>query len=120
MTLLIALFARWGLSQRLAKVAAYVVAGILIAALLWAAWAIWLRQHDKGVIERHEEKITNQVGAVSSEAAASASAAVDRSLNKTELENDEARAAASGSADPLGDGLRSLRQGKGSPGPAAR
>lgn len=118
--MILALLARWGVPERIRKPLAYLTAAVVLIALLWAVWAIWLHNHDKGVIERHEEKITKQVGAVSSEAAASASAAVDQSRNLTELENAQASEAAASSSDPLGDGLRSLRAGKSSDKPPSR
>lgn len=116
---MLALLASLGVAERFRKPLAYLALGLVVAALLWAAWAIWLHNHDKGVIERHEEEITQRVDTVSSEAAASASAAVDQSRNEVELENAQASEAAAHSSDPLGDGLRSLRR-KGADQPAAR
>lgn len=117
---LIPLLASLGVAERFRKPVAYIALAVTVLALLGLLWAIWLHNHDASVIERHEEKITNQVDAVSSEAAASASAAVDQSRNEVERTNDQARDAASRSDDPLGDGLRSLRAGKTSPSGAAR
>lgn len=83
--------------------------GVAILAVILAGFLLWLHFHDKGVIERHEEEITQKVDAVSSDAAASASAAVDQSRNIVEKANEDAREAAADSDDPLKSGLDSIR-----------
>jgi hypothetical protein len=116
----VTILTRWGVAQRFAKPLAIALAIAAAIALLAAAWAIWLHKHDAGVIEQHETEITDKINAISTEAAASASVAVDHSRNQVELGNEQARAAASDSPDPLRAGFDRLRQGKGSDQPAAR
>lgn len=77
-------------------------------AVLIAAFFLWLHFHDRSVINEHETKITAQVEAKSSEAAADASKAVAETRVEVEAVNDRARKAAAKSADPLRDGLREL------------
>jgi len=120
MTWLIAIFARWAVSERLRKLLAYLTAAVVVFALLLALWAIWLWRHDKAVIREHEAAITEQIEAKSSEAATRASAAATQSKTEVELTNEQARAVASGSPDPLRAGLGSLRRGAATDRPAAR
>ncbi len=116
----ITILARWGVPEGVRRPLAILIGIMALVALLAASWALWLHFHDKGVIERHEEQVTKQVDAISSEAAASASAAVDHSRNEVEIGNEQARAAASGSDDRLKSGLDRLRTGKGEAKPAPR
>lgn len=76
--------------------------------VLIAAFFLWLHFHDRGVIDEHETKITAQVQAQASEAAADATEAVVETKREVEAVNDRARKAAAKSADPLRDGLREL------------
>lgn len=117
---LVTFFVRRGLSERVAKPLAVMVALVAGALLLWAGWAAWLHFHDRAVIARHETKITDHINAISTEAAASASAAVAQSKSEVEQANDDARKAAEAGDDPLRDGLDRLRAGQGSPSAPAR
>lgn len=108
----------------LRRLAAKIIAGIALVLTVLAlfflakmAWHHWLNGVRQDAIDSHEEVIASQVDAKASEAAAAASEAVTVSKSKTEKQNDEARAAASSGIDPLGDGLRSLRHGQGTPAP---
>lgn len=99
------IFAWFTALPRSAKLALAVIAGLLLA---WALWSLWLRGHDRAVIERHEEVIEAEVerkAGEASEAAADAAAATKSDVEKT---NDEARKAADGSDDPLRAALDSL------------
>lgn len=62
MGLVIALLARLGLSQRLAKAWAPFAAAIIAAALLAGAGALWLHFHDRGVVKRHDAAREAQAG----------------------------------------------------------
>lgn len=97
-------------------------AGAIIGILLTlvAVWKVFWWQYDKGVIEKHEEKVTETVASQSASASASASATVAETKSKVEKGNDDARKAASGSTDPLKSGLDRLHKGKGPANPAPR
>lgn len=84
------------------------------------AAALWLFFHDRAVIRDHERETAEAVATASASASAAATEAVRETKGKVEQTNDEARKAAAGSNDPLGDGLRRLRQAQGAGGPGPR
>ncbi|MGL5734935.1 MAG: hypothetical protein ACRCYS_08710 [Beijerinckiaceae bacterium] len=77
-------------------------------ALCGLLWTCWLRSHDKGVIAKHEAKVTEAIATASASASASASEVVSETKAGIEAGNDAARKAASGSADPLKAALDKL------------
>lgn len=86
------------------------VQGLALLGLLLAAIAAWDWLDDRAAIRGHEAKIGAQVQATASAAAGEAAQAVDATRTQVEAKNDEARDAAARSVDdPLGDGLRRLR-----------
>lgn len=56
MTLLLALFARWGVPERFRAALGWALASIVVLALLWVA----VSAYDRRVIERHEAKVTQR------------------------------------------------------------
>lgn len=100
------IFAAFTALPRSAKLVLAAVAGILLA---WALWSLWLRSHDRAVIERHEEAITAKTSERASDAAADATEAVADTKGRVEQENEDARNAADGSDDPLRAALDSLQ-----------
>lgn len=101
------IFAWFTALPRGAKLALAALAGLLLA---WALWSLWLRSHDRAVIERHEEAITAQTSERSSDAAADATEAVADTKGRVEDGNAAARKAAEESEDPLANGLRALKR----------
>ncbi len=98
-----------GLSERGARNLA-VMAGAVAAVLLLASLAgLWLRFHDRDVIAADRAGSNAKALGTARAADADAAAASDETRNDVEKANDDARDAARGSDDPLGDGLRSLR-----------
>lgn len=93
----------------LPKWAKFAIAGVLAVALAAAAWFTWLAIHDRAVIREHEADITEQVRTKTEAANDAAGKAGADTRNEVEKRNDEARKAADGSNDPLGDALRKLR-----------
>lgn len=71
---LISLLASLGVAERFRKPVACIALVVAVIALLGLLWAIWLHNHDASVIERHEEKITDQVDAATEAANATANA----------------------------------------------
>ena len=113
MTLLIALFARWGVPESVRRPLALVTTVLAVAALLGLLWTWWLRGHDKAKIAEYEGAVQQAVATASASASAAAIETTEQSKAKTEQGNDDARKAAAGSDDPLRDGLGSLRSGQG-------
>lgn len=109
MTPLIALFARWGLPERFRRAAALLTTGLAAAVLCGLLWTCWLNKHDNAVIDKHEAKVTQAIATASASASAVATDAATETKNKVEQKNEQARKAASGSSDPLRDGLNGLR-----------
>lgn len=99
------IFAWFTALPRSAKLALAVIAGLLLA---WALWSLWLRGHDRAVIERHEEVIEAQTSERASDAAADAAEAVAETKGRIDKENEDARKNADGSDDPLRAALDSL------------
>lgn len=116
MPFILSIFARWGLPEWLRKPLAYVSGAIALFALLWLLKGCY----DDSVIDDHEAEVTKAVATQSAKASTEASNAVDQSKTNVEKTNADARNAASRSDDPLGAGLRKLRDGKGSSSPAPR
>lgn len=82
---------------------------VLIALALFAAIWFGLQHYVRSAIEADRERSNNaamQVGKAADDIAGTVAASTSATI---EQENDNARKAASVSADPLGDGLRSLR-----------
>lgn len=77
-------------------------------------------RYDRGVIRENEAKIAVQVAATSSAAADAAATTTAATRADVQKGNDDARKAAAAGADPLGDGLRSLRAESGADRAAAR
>lgn len=100
------IFAVFTALPRGAKLALAALAGLLLA---WGLWSLWLRSHDRAVIERHEEGISAQTSERASDAAADATEAVADTKGRIEQENEDARNAAAGSDDPLRAALDSLQ-----------
>jgi hypothetical protein len=100
------IFAWFTALPRSAKLALAALAGLLLA---WGLWSLWLRSHDRAVIERHEEAITAKTSERASDAAADATKAVADTTARVEQENEDARNAADGSDDPLRAALDSLQ-----------
>lgn len=90
------------------------------AALLLAAFGLWLHFHDRAVIAANETKTAQAVATASASAAAAASTAAAATKTEVEQDNAQARDAANRSADPLGDGLRRLRARQAPPEPGPR
>lgn len=100
------IFAVFTALPRGAKLGIAAVAGLLLA---WALWSLWLRSHDRAVIERHEEAITAKTSERASDAATDATEAVADTKARVDKENEDARNAADGSDDPLRAALDSLQ-----------
>lgn len=100
------IFAWFTALPRNAKLALAALAGLLLA---WGLWSLWLRSHDRAVIERHEEAITAKTSERASDAATDATEAVADTKGRIKQENEDARNAADGSDDPLRAALDSLQ-----------
>jgi len=116
----IGIVARLGVPERFQRAAAWIALALALVALLTASWLTWLHFHDKAVIEKHEEGITAEVATRKAEADAAATQAAGTTTNRVELENEDARKAADGAADPLKSGLDRLRAGSSKDRPATR
>ena len=116
MPFLLTLFARWAVPERLRKPLAYLTLAVSLIALL--ALGKWL--YDRNLIRDYEREATAEASASASAAAVEATEAVTETKSKVETTNEQARDAANRGADPLGDGLRSLRAAKASGSPAPR
>lgn len=112
MTAIVAMWARLLTLPRWAKVA-------IAIALLAALAGIWLSRHDRAVVQADRHAAAAKVAPTVRAADANAQAQIDVVSNQVEKENADARKAAAGGSDLLGDGLRSLRQAKASDRPAA-
>lgn len=93
--------------------------GLIAAAGLGIAALLWLHFHDKGVIDRHEAKVTQAIATQSAQAADAAASAVSQTRSTVEQTNDDARNAAARSNDPLRAGLGRLRANADAAKPAA-
>lgn len=100
------IFAAFTALPRGVKLALAAFAGLLLA---WGLWSLWLRSHDRAVIERHEEAITAKTSERASDAATDATEAVADTKARVEQENEDARNAADGSDDPLRAALDRLQ-----------
>ena len=112
MPFLLPLIARLGIPAAWQRLAAWVMAGVAVLLLLgalWGGYALWLHGHVKQAVVA-DRNAANAKATTQARAADQAAAAVVQT-NSQEIErgNDAAKAAADSSADPLGDGLRSLR-----------
>lgn len=115
MTFLIAILARWGVPERLRKIVAYI--GLAIAAI--ALLALAKHFYDNAVERRYEAKVQAHVTKATEAANAAATEAVTATKTEVDRTNEDARNAASGSADPLKSGLDILRR-KGAASPPPR
>jgi uncharacterized membrane protein len=113
MIALILPFATRVFGERFAKLASWAIVALLALLALWLAY-LWA--YDNG---RDDERARWEAAAAKIEAAdtkADAAATVKAAETKQEIDNanERAAAAASGSSDPLRDGLNSLRaEGRG-------
>lgn len=111
---IMAILARLGVPEPLRKVVAYI--GLTIAAI--AILALAKHFYDNAVEARYEAKVQAQVTKATEAANTAATEAVTATKTEVERTNEDARNAASGSADPLKSGLDSLRaKGAASPSP---
>lgn len=124
MIALIALFARWGLTERVSRIAAGVVVSFAIFALCALLAAIWLHFHDRAVVREHEAGVTAAVSAATSSAEAVANtndqaralerAAADQDLRKAidhaeTTDPERVRAAAGPAVNAVAERLRRQR-----------
>lgn len=105
MTILITLFARWGLPEWIRKPLAWATTAITLFALLWLLKGCY----DRSLIRDYEAGVQEAVASSSASASAEATEAVAETKTEVEKGNAKARDAANRGTDPLGDGLRSLR-----------
>ncbi|WP_310534596.1 hypothetical protein [Novosphingobium sp.] len=110
MTLLITLFARWGLPEGLRRPLALLTAFVAVAGLCALLWSCWLSSHDAEVIDEHEAAVTAQVIEASASASIAAVESAAATKSKVEKQNDDARKAADGCADVLKCGLDRMRE----------
>lgn len=103
------LSARPGRTDQRATFLAKVISWGALAALAVAAFLLWDWRDDARAIAEHDAAAAVQAVATARAADAHARAATDSSINEVESTNDEARAAAENSDDPLAAGLRRLR-----------
>lgn len=86
------------------------VQGLALLALLVAGIAAWDWFDDRAAVREHEAKVQAKVQAKATAAATAAATASASTKARVEAGNEQARAAAARSVDdPLGDGLRGLR-----------
>lgn len=72
---------------------------------------LWLGHHDRALIRDYEAKVTAEVEKRKAAADSVAIAAGKKTIEEVELENEKARTAADGSADPLRAAFECLRTG---------
>lgn len=106
--LLLSLFARLGVPEGLRKPLGYIGAVVACALLLWAVVA-YIR-HD--AVSDYKDEQAGAVAVASAKASQAAVDAVSSYEAAAAQRRERAKAAASGSADPLKAGLDSLREGR--------
>lgn len=84
----------------------YVATGVLAA----LAFLTWLAVHDQNTIKEHERQKSAKIAPKAAAATAASQMTVKEIQASTAARTEAARSAASGSADPLRDGLRELRK----------
>ncbi|WP_337846233.1 hypothetical protein [Sphingomonas sp.] len=74
---LAAKLATFGLSDRVARFAAWAVAIVVLALVTWGAWSLWLSNHDDAVIRKDRDAATIEVQGKTIEGERAAGAAKD-------------------------------------------